>query len=296
MWSGTPVTVRLGDLDKMCAALSRTVGDLLQAEPLAASAGEGGVRPRPWASRSPEAVSCGRRRVDRAVHAHCLELTDEGTICPGTVAALTCWIRARPCWIRARRRQGGARFRRGADSAADGCGCNLDGAPHFFSRRDRRSTPAIPWGVSARTPSERNQHGPVLHRRGMHVLEEAWTCWSGTTWGRPNLGIRPRVGSARMPCILRWPVLRIGGRFLNDHGRGWRSERRPKSASGPRTGLPGRDHDRDGAASLGKQWSHLADRMFCPSRSDWLQAEFVEHGLDFGVRVAVGAVVGVEDA
>lgn len=35
LWGGTPVTVRLEDLDKMCAALSCTVGDLLQAEPLA---------------------------------------------------------------------------------------------------------------------------------------------------------------------------------------------------------------------------------------------------------------------
>lgn len=36
LWSGTPVTVRLDDLDKMCAALDCTVADLLQAEPLAA--------------------------------------------------------------------------------------------------------------------------------------------------------------------------------------------------------------------------------------------------------------------
>ncbi|WP_237408934.1 helix-turn-helix transcriptional regulator [Streptomyces sp. M2CJ-2] len=36
MWSSTPVTVRLDDLDKICAVLNCTVGDLLQAEPLAA--------------------------------------------------------------------------------------------------------------------------------------------------------------------------------------------------------------------------------------------------------------------
>jgi DNA-binding Xre family transcriptional regulator len=35
MWGNTPVTVRLDDLDKICAALHCTVGDLLQAEPLA---------------------------------------------------------------------------------------------------------------------------------------------------------------------------------------------------------------------------------------------------------------------
>ncbi|MGW6410448.1 helix-turn-helix domain-containing protein [Streptomyces vinaceus] len=35
LWGGTPVTVRLEDLDMMCAALECTVTDLLQAEPLA---------------------------------------------------------------------------------------------------------------------------------------------------------------------------------------------------------------------------------------------------------------------
>ncbi|MGW4101712.1 helix-turn-helix domain-containing protein [Streptomyces sp. NPDC004976] len=39
MWGGTPVTVRLDDLDKICAALQCTVGDLLQAEPLPGAAG-----------------------------------------------------------------------------------------------------------------------------------------------------------------------------------------------------------------------------------------------------------------
>ncbi|MGW3931126.1 helix-turn-helix domain-containing protein [Streptomyces microflavus] len=41
MWGGTPVTVRLEDLDKICAALNCTVGDLLQAEPLAGTVGLG---------------------------------------------------------------------------------------------------------------------------------------------------------------------------------------------------------------------------------------------------------------
>lgn len=34
LWSGTPVTVRLDDLDKICAVLGCTVGDLLQPEPV----------------------------------------------------------------------------------------------------------------------------------------------------------------------------------------------------------------------------------------------------------------------
>jgi DNA-binding Xre family transcriptional regulator len=37
LWSGKPITVRLDDLDRICAALGCTVADLLQAEPLAAS-------------------------------------------------------------------------------------------------------------------------------------------------------------------------------------------------------------------------------------------------------------------
>ena len=61
LWGGKPVSVRLDDLDKMCAALGCTVADLLEAEPLAGAgameqeqraAGAGGqpggpVRPAP---------------------------------------------------------------------------------------------------------------------------------------------------------------------------------------------------------------------------------------------------------
>lgn len=46
MWGGTPVTVRLDDLDKICAALQCTVGDLLQAEPLASTSGMPQQTPR----------------------------------------------------------------------------------------------------------------------------------------------------------------------------------------------------------------------------------------------------------
>jgi hypothetical protein len=38
LWSGKPVSVRLDDLDKICAALGCTVADLLEAEPLAGAA------------------------------------------------------------------------------------------------------------------------------------------------------------------------------------------------------------------------------------------------------------------
>jgi DNA-binding Xre family transcriptional regulator len=39
LWSGKPISLRLDDLDKMCAALGCTVADLLEAEPLPAAEG-----------------------------------------------------------------------------------------------------------------------------------------------------------------------------------------------------------------------------------------------------------------
>ncbi|MFE6856431.1 helix-turn-helix domain-containing protein [Streptomyces sp. NPDC057674] len=39
LWSGKPVTVRLEDLDMICAALKCTVADLMEAEPVAAVEG-----------------------------------------------------------------------------------------------------------------------------------------------------------------------------------------------------------------------------------------------------------------
>lgn len=40
LWSGKPISVRLDDLDKICAALGCTIADLLEAEPLAEAEGE----------------------------------------------------------------------------------------------------------------------------------------------------------------------------------------------------------------------------------------------------------------
>jgi DNA-binding Xre family transcriptional regulator len=58
LWGGKPISVRLDDLDKICAALGCSVADLLEAEPLAAGSHENeqpraagddsrGVRPVP---------------------------------------------------------------------------------------------------------------------------------------------------------------------------------------------------------------------------------------------------------
>ncbi|MFI6744106.1 helix-turn-helix domain-containing protein [Nonomuraea sp. NPDC050451] len=57
LWSGKPISLRLDDLDKICAALDCTVADLLVAEPLPAAEGaqdrravgdgDGSARPTP---------------------------------------------------------------------------------------------------------------------------------------------------------------------------------------------------------------------------------------------------------
>ena len=39
LWGSKPISVRLDDLDKMCAALGCTVADLLEAEPVAEASG-----------------------------------------------------------------------------------------------------------------------------------------------------------------------------------------------------------------------------------------------------------------
>jgi hypothetical protein len=58
LWSGTPISVRLDDLDRICAALHCTVADLMEPEPLAdqdpahhevAAAGEGPTEHQPAA-------------------------------------------------------------------------------------------------------------------------------------------------------------------------------------------------------------------------------------------------------
>jgi DNA-binding Xre family transcriptional regulator len=40
LWGSKPVTVRLDDLDKICAALGCTVAELMEAEPLATAEGD----------------------------------------------------------------------------------------------------------------------------------------------------------------------------------------------------------------------------------------------------------------
>lgn len=44
LWSGKPISVRLDDLDMMCAALECTVADLLEAEPVAGVGGGEGTQ------------------------------------------------------------------------------------------------------------------------------------------------------------------------------------------------------------------------------------------------------------
>ena len=60
LWSGKPISVRLDDLDKICAALACTVADLLEAEPLPASGEE--QQPRRAAGNGDRAVRPTPRR------------------------------------------------------------------------------------------------------------------------------------------------------------------------------------------------------------------------------------------
>ena len=68
LWSGKPISVRLDDLDKICAALDCTVADLLEAEPLAGVGSEGeeqqaaGAGGQPGEPVRPIPRSAGSRR------------------------------------------------------------------------------------------------------------------------------------------------------------------------------------------------------------------------------------------
>ncbi|MFJ2959735.1 helix-turn-helix domain-containing protein [Streptomyces sp. NPDC087270] len=91
MWSGTPVTVRLDDLDKICAVPNCTVGDLLQAEPLEDAAGESEELPKaPTGARPADARSAGQPSHTAA------ELTDGCEISSGSVPGLPGLGSARP--------------------------------------------------------------------------------------------------------------------------------------------------------------------------------------------------------
>lgn len=61
LWSGKPISVRLDDLDKICAALGCTIADLLEAEPLAVS-GEEQPQPRRAAAAGSQAARPAPRR------------------------------------------------------------------------------------------------------------------------------------------------------------------------------------------------------------------------------------------
>lgn len=58
LWSSKPVTVRLDDLDMICAALGCTVADLLEAEPIA----DGQDKPQGEAKAAGGAEAPGTRR------------------------------------------------------------------------------------------------------------------------------------------------------------------------------------------------------------------------------------------
>jgi DNA-binding Xre family transcriptional regulator len=74
LWSSKPISVRLDDLDKMCAALGCTVADLLEAEPAAATGGAiqqaeqvAGAGRQPAGPARPEPRRGGRRAGPRSL-------------------------------------------------------------------------------------------------------------------------------------------------------------------------------------------------------------------------------------
>ncbi|MEU6381885.1 helix-turn-helix transcriptional regulator [Streptomyces sp. NPDC046909] len=62
LWGNTPVTIRLDDLDKICAALNCTVSDLLEAEPVASATGSAEIQK---AVGAPETGSAPVRPIAR---------------------------------------------------------------------------------------------------------------------------------------------------------------------------------------------------------------------------------------
>lgn len=65
LWSGKPISVRLDDLDKICAALGCTVADLLEAEPVAMDGGEEREQQAAGADSGPAARPVPRRGAPR---------------------------------------------------------------------------------------------------------------------------------------------------------------------------------------------------------------------------------------
>lgn len=65
LWSGKPISVRLDDLDKICAALGCTVADLLEAEPVAMDGGEEREQQAAGAGGGPAARPVPRRGARR---------------------------------------------------------------------------------------------------------------------------------------------------------------------------------------------------------------------------------------
>jgi len=65
LWSGTPVTVRLDDLDLICAALQCTVADLLVAEPVAGKTPVAQDGVPPWPGQLDTRTDGSRRKQSR---------------------------------------------------------------------------------------------------------------------------------------------------------------------------------------------------------------------------------------
>ncbi|MFF2364614.1 helix-turn-helix domain-containing protein [Streptomyces sp. NPDC058122] len=82
LWSARPVTVRLDDLDMICAALKCTVADLMEAEPLASRESgeqEGSERSARARVRAAAGGRCRSRAAARAPCGACRRTEQGGT-------------------------------------------------------------------------------------------------------------------------------------------------------------------------------------------------------------------------
>ena len=88
LWSGKPISVRLDDLDKMCAALGCTVADLLEAEPLATAGGEQEQAKRAVGADGQAAGRSGQRRAGAGRGARCRRTDDAAPLADRAVPGL----------------------------------------------------------------------------------------------------------------------------------------------------------------------------------------------------------------
>ena len=157
LWSGKPISVRLDDLDKMCAALGCTIADLLEAEPLA-DAGDG----------AGQRATGGQRRRAAGRHHHGAGPGDrchrtDRCLLPGTGrsgSALSAWAGASCASARPARHAPNGDGPSPGSRTACGAAIGTTSAPRDYAGPAcRRSASTIPAGSSAQCPDGQSSSG-----------------------------------------------------------------------------------------------------------------------------------------